>query len=230
MNKTFIKTGTALLLVTSMSLPLMATQDLLEVDSFEGIELGTGMTGKVVCGNQNIVTLSASKNTLDKLEVTVKGGHLEISRHSSASNILNNIFGDDENKEDNSVSVVIETSSPLSNIVGSTGSIIRVDKCAVNNSSIKVEAGSGANIKVEGSTGTLDLDLSTGSVFNSNSTEFIVDTANIDISTGSVANLCGASIITGSASTGAEIKVSEDAITDNVSLSFGAEVRKKSCR
>ena len=79
MNKIFIKTGTALLLVSSMSLPLMATQDLLEVDSFEGIELGTGMTGKVVCGNQNTVTLSANKNTLDKLEVTVKNGHLEIS-------------------------------------------------------------------------------------------------------------------------------------------------------
>jgi hypothetical protein len=230
MNKTFIKTGTALLLVSSMSLPLMATQDLLEVDSFEGIELGTGMTGKVVCGSQNTVTLSATKKTLDNIEVTVKGGYLEISRRASGSNILNNIFGDDENKEDNSISVVIETSTPLSNIVGSTGSVIRVDECAVNNSSIKVEAGTGANIKIEGNTGVLDLELSTGSVFNSSSTEFTVGTANVDMSTGSAANLCGASTIKGSASTGAEIRAAEGAMTDDVSLSFGAEVHKKSCR
>ena len=230
MNKTFIKTGTALLLVSSMTLPLMATEDMLEVDSFEGIELGTGMTGEVVCGSQNTVTLTASKSTLDKLEVTVKGGHLEISRHTSASNILNNIFGDDEDRDDNSISVVIETSSPLLKIVGSTGSIIRVDKCAVNSGSMSVEAGTGANIKIEGTTGTLELELSTGSVFNSSSTEFTVDTANVDMSTGSAANLCGASTIIGSASTGAEIRASEDAMTDDVSLSFGAEVRKKSCR
>jgi hypothetical protein len=230
MNKTFIKTGTALLLVSSISLPIMATQDFLEVDSFEGIELGTAMTGKVVCGSQNTVTLKANKKTLDNIEVTVKGSHLEISRIASGSNILNNIFGDAEDKLDNSISVVIETSSPLSNIVGSTGSVVRVDKCAVNSGSIKVEAGTGANIKVEGSTGTLDLELSTGSVFNSNSTEFTVDTANVDMSTGSEANLCGASTITGSASTGAGIRASEDARTNDVNLSFGGKINKNNCR
>jgi len=229
MNKTF-KTGTPLLLVSIMSLPLMATQDFLEVDSFVGIELGTGMTGKVMCGNQNTVTITANKKVLDKLEVTVKGGHLEISRNTSASNILNNIFGDDEKKEDNSISVVIETSSPLSKIVGSTGSMIDVVDCAVNSSLIKVEAGTGANINVEGATQTLELDLSTGSVFNGSSRQFTVDTANVDMSTGSSANLCGASTITGDASTGAEIKASEDAFTDEVSLSFSAEIHKNDCR
>ncbi|PCJ49434.1 MAG: hypothetical protein COA74_06140 [Gammaproteobacteria bacterium] len=229
MNNKGINTGLALLVASSLSLPLVADQEYLEVDSFKGIDLGTGMNAEVVCGSKNTVTLTARKMILDRLEVSIKGGHLEISRHTSASHILNKIFGD-EQEQDNSVTVNIETTSALSIIEGSTGSMIKVDSCAINSSALKVDAGTGASIQIEGSTGALELNLSTGSVFNNSSSQFTVDSVEVDMSTGSKANLCGANTIRGSASTGAVIKAGEGSMTEDVSLSLGAEVHKNKCR
>jgi len=228
MNRSISKISTVVLIALSTSLPILSAQDYLEVDSFSGVEIGTGMVGVVTCGDQNTVTLHGDKRDLDKVDVEVVGGKVDISRRTSTGKILSNLFGKDDGR-DNSIRVEIVTTEPLSNITGSTGSTITVPECAVNNSFLEVEAGTGAMVKIDGMTGTLSLDLSTGSTFNNSRSSFTADSADVDLSTGATANLCGVATINGSASTGAAIKASETASTD-VSLSFGAEVSSKRCR
>ena len=227
MNRTMTKTSLAIILSLSAGLTVVADQEYLEIDSFEGIEIGTGMIGTVSCGSENTVTLSGDKKDLDHLEINVHGGKLEISRRTSTGKILSNIFGDHADRE---IKIEITTSGPISNIEASTGSSLSIPECAVNNSFFEVDAGTGATVNIEGTTSTLDLDLSTGSTFNRSDSNFTVDTANVDLSTGATAGLCGAATVNGSASTGATISASENANTENVSLSFSAEVHTKRCR
>ena len=227
MNRILNKSSMVLILSITAALPVVADQEYLEVDSFSGVDIGTGMLGSVSCGSENTVTLDGDKKDLDHLEVSVQGGKLEISRRTSTGKILSNLFGD---HKDRSIKVAITTNSPLSNIEASTGSSLSIPECAVNNSFFEVDAGTGATVEIEGTTGTLELDLSTGSTFNRRGSNFNVDVANVDLSTGATAELCGAATVNGSASTGATISASDNANTENVSLSLGAEVHTRRCR
>jgi len=93
-----------------------------------------------------------------------------------------------------------------------------------------VDISTGAEAYIDGNTALLELDLSTGALFNNSRSNFTVDKANVDLSTGAVANLCGASTIDGKASTGAMISAAESANTASVSLSLGANVSSRKCR
>ncbi len=210
-----------------MSLSVSADEIFLEVDSFDGIEIGTGMRGTINCGSKNSVTLIGDKRDLDLIEVTVHGNSLDISRRSLANSLLKNIFTKDR---DHSIEVEVIINGTLSKIEGSTGSSITVPECAVNNSSLALDISTGAEAYIEGNTAILELDLSTGASFNNSRSSFSVDVANIDLSTGAVANLCGANTIDGDASTGAMISAAESANTGSVSLSLGAEINSRRCR
>lgn len=212
-------------LTMALTLPMFADQEVLKVDSFSGVEIGTGMLGNIKCGSENSVTLHGDAKSLSNVDVTVHAGKLDISRHSSAGKMLSNIFGN--GNTDNTIKADIVTIGPLNNLSGSTGSELGVPACAIDTTSLEVEAGTGATIDVEGSTETLELDLSTGSIFNRRSAGFTVVTANVDLSTGAEADLCGATTINGDASTGATIRANDSADTENVSLSTGAEVYRR---
>ena len=227
MNRTLTKITTAIILSLSISLPVAADQEYLEVDSFTGVDIGTGMVATVSCDSKNTVTLHGDKKALDILEVTVKGNKLDISRRTSASRIFNNLFSNKEHN--NSIRVEITTNGQLSSIEASTGASVKVPACAVDNSFIEVDTSTGSIVDIEGSTATLELDLSTGSLFNQNSNDFTADVANVDLSTGAIAKLCGASTVRGDASTGAVITVSDTADTERVDLSTGADL-SKNCR
>ena len=227
MNRTLTKISIAIILSLSITLPIVADQEYLEVDSFDGVDIGTGMVATVSCDSKNTVTLHGDKKDLDLLEVTVKGGKLDISRRTSASRIFNNIFS--KEKGNKSIRVEITTNGSISSIDASTGASIKVPACALDSSYIEVDTSTGSIVNLEGSTATLELDLSTGSLFNQNSHNFTVDVANVDLSTGAVAKLCGATTVRGDASTGAVITVSDTADADRVDLSTGAEV-SRSCR
>lgn len=227
MNRSLTKISTVIILSLSVSLPIVADQEYLEVDSFDGVDIGTGMVATVSCDSKNTVTLHGDKKDLDLLEVTVKGSKLDISRRTSASRIFNNIFS--KEKHNNSIRVEITTNGHISSIDASTGATITVPGCAVNSSFVDVDTSTGSIVNIEGNTAVLELDLSTGSMFNQNSKNFTVDVANVDLSTGAIAKLCGAMTVRGDASTGAIITVSDTTEADSVDLSTGAEV-SRSCR
>jgi len=227
MNRTLNRLITALIISLTLSLSVAADEEYLDVDSFDGIDIGTGMWATVICGSSNSVIIEGDKKDLDNIKVTVRGSVLDISRQNSASRILNNIFGKD--KHHSRINVEITTSGQLSKIEASTGANVAVPACAVNNSFVEIDTSTGSIINIEGSTASLELDLSTGSLFNKKARSFVVDTADIDLSTGAIANLCGASVIRGDVSTGAIISASDSADVD-VDLSTGAQVSKKKCR
>jgi len=210
-----------------LGFPAFADEKYFEVDSFDSIDIGTGMRGTISCESKNSVTIIGDQRDLELIDVTVHGSVLDISRRSMAKRLLSNIFGEERN---HSIEIEITINGELSNIEGSTGSSFTVPECAINNSYLVVDISTGAEAYIDGNTALLELDLSTGALFNNSRSNFTVDKANVDLSTGAVANLCGASTIDGKASTGAMISAAESANTASVSLSLGANVSSRKCR
>lgn len=224
MNKFTLKSGVTAgcLLVASAT---MAAEQFLEVDDFTGLGLGTGIVGKVSCGNSNTVTLEGDKKTLDKIKVSVVNNELSIERKSSG--FLGNIMSNDE--KSNSVEATIVTRGQLSVIDASTGSMLSVEGCAVNSSAMEINASTGSTLSVDGQTANLELEMSTGSQFNSSKNDFTAEIVDLSMSTGAIANLCRSTTISGSASTGAIIYAGSNTDVSDISLSLGADTSSRRC-
>ncbi len=223
-NKLTLLSGAVLLASSSA----FAAEQLVELDSFNGVAIGTGMVSTVSCGSSNTVTLSGEKETLDRVDVEINQMVLEIERRESAGSIFGKLVSG-KNSDQGEVTVAIVTTGEISLFDISTGATINVDACAVSTSSVTVDGSTGSEITLNGVTTQLDLDLSTGSSFNRRNANLIVDSVNFDLSTGASANLCGASVVNGDASTGAMVYVANHVDTSNVDLSIGAETSSKRC-
>ena len=206
-----------------------AAEQLVEVESFSGVSVGTGMISTVSCGNTNTVTLRGEKKTIDRIEVLIEGTTLDVSRKESAGSMFGKLFsGNNDNQ--GSVEVDIVTTGEVSLFDLSTGATMVVDACAVNTSSVTVDGSTGSEITLNGTTGQLDLDMSTGATFNRRSADLFVDNVNFDLSTGATANLCGAAMVQGDAYTVAMVYVADHVDTSNVDLSIGAETSSRRCK
>ena len=220
------KITTCIAVIALSSSTAFAAEKLIEVNAFNGVSLGTGMTSQVTCGNNTTVTLRGNNKLLDKIEVSIEQGILEVNRKNS---LIGNLLSGSGN--DGHIHVDIETTDGVVSMVDlSTGAMINVDGCAIDASRLTVDASTGAQVNVSGLTTELNLDLSTGSTFNQQVDSFIVESVKFDMSTGSVANLCGASRVEGDASTGAVVYVDQGVDTSNVDLSIGADTSSKYCR
>ena len=226
MNNKFTVLTMALMMSTSAA---FTAEQLLEVESFTGISLGTGMISNITCGSSNTVTLRGDKKTLDKTEVRIDGDLLDISRKESAGSLFGKLLSNN-NDDNGKVEVDVVTAGELSVFDISTGAIISVADCAVNTSQVTVDASTGSEITLNGVTSQLTLDMSTGSMFNRRYESFVVDSVDFDMSTGAIANLCGANTVQGDASTGAIVYLAEGVDDSNVDLSIGAETSSKGCR
>jgi len=206
---------------------LFAADKYLEVDSFEGVDLGTGMVSEVQCGSTNSVTLIGATKDLERIKVQVKSGELRVKRNSSAGSFIKKIFNSGENHE---VKVDIVIANRLSSIELSTGATISVPDCAVNTDYLDLDLSTGASATVSGYTKKLNLELSTGAEFNRRGGSFKVDEAKADLSTGATANLCGAGSVQGDASTGATLSVADSIDRSGIDLSLGAEATSYRCK
>lgn len=216
----------ALLISTST---ISAAQQLVEVEPFSGVSVGTGMIAKVACGNSNTVTLRGKKDTLDKIEVKIEQDTLNVARRQSAGSLFGQLLSSDNNN-DGTVHVDVVTTGDISLIDLSTGASMKVADCAVNTSQLTVDASTGSDVNVEGITTDLTLDMSTGSMFNRRAKSFTVNNVTLDLSVGATAYLCGASAVRGDASTGAMVYVADGVNKSNVDLSVGADVTSKKCK
>ena len=216
----------ALLMTSSIT---FAEQQLIEVESFSGVSVGTGLISTVTCGNTNQVRLNGPKKSIERLEVGIDGDTLDVSRKSSAGSMFGKLFSGD-NFNDGEVKIDIVTSGEIALFDISTGASMKVDACAVNTSQVTVDGSTGSDITINGVTTQLNLDLSTGSSFNRRNAELTVDSVELDLGTGASANLCGASNVTGDASTGATLYVSSSVDTSNIDFSTGAEASSRRCR
>jgi len=204
---------------------VFSAEQLLEVDDFTGLSLGTGIVGTVSCGNTNTVTLIGKKESLEKLHVTVVNNQLAVERKSRG--LLNSLMGNDNNA---AVEANIVTRGQIATIDASTGSVLTVAGCAINNSALKIDASTGSTMNISGETVNLNLDMSTGSEFNAKTSDFSAEIVELDMSTGSTANLCKSKVISGSASTGAIIYAGQDTNVSDVSLSLGADTSSRRCQ
>ncbi len=142
----------------SLTQVVMTEELYLEVEHFDGIDIGTGIVTNAKCDTKNTVTLLGDKRDLKIMEVEVINGTLDISRQNT-KNILKKIFGKDR---DNSIEAEITIDGQLAEINGSTGSSISVPGCAVDNSHIQVDMSTGSVASIEGKTASIELALSTG--------------------------------------------------------------------
>lgn len=215
--------NTVLSALLTLSAAAAVAADLREfnVDAFEGVHIGTGMHAEVVCGDTDAVLIDASERIIDGIRASVRGGVLTIKRNHSISNWFSR-HGD--------VDVTITTSGPLTELVASTGSMLKVDSCAISSDSLDVRVSTGATARVAGHTETLDLRIGTGGTFNMGryKDDLDVGLAFVKVSTGGEAGLCNSQNVRGKASTGAQIYVSKNTDID-VRLGTGADVSRSGC-
>lgn len=208
-------------LLTLSAAALAADYQEFNVDAFEAIHIGTGMHADVVCGDTDKVLIDASERILDGIRVNVRGGVLTIKRSHSISDWFSH-HGD--------VYATISTTGPLNELVASTGSMLKVDSCAISSDSLDVRVSTGATARVAGRTETLDLRIGTGGTFNTGRYKDDLDVGHafVKVSTGGEAGLCNSQNVRGKASTGAQIYVSKNADID-VRLGTGADVTRSGC-
>ena len=222
------KSAALIAMMAATGLTVSASEELLEVEAFTGVSIGTGMAATITCGSSNTVTLKGDSKVLKKIDVVIKGDLLDIERKESAGSFIGKLVGN--NKSDGSVKIDIVTTSALSLLNTSTGATMKVEDCAIDTNRLTIDASTGSTLKVNGVTTELILDMSTGSTFNHRGASFTVENARVDLSTGATANLCGATTVTGDASTGATVYVGEATDASGVDLSIGAGTPSHKCK
>jgi hypothetical protein len=192
------------------------------VDRFQGIDIGTGITAEVFCGEESRVLVQSSKQAFDNLHVAVHGSTLKIHLDSGWLNMFTHDHGH--------ISATVYTTERLQEIEASTGSGLEIDACAVSGDELDVGVSTGAEVKISGETERLDLKVGTGGSFNTGryKDDLRVSKASVRLSTGANAGLCGAGLVVGRLSTGAQIAVSEDADI-KVRLGTGAGIEDSAC-
>ncbi len=193
-----------------------------DVSDFSRLSIGTGVVAEVVCGDSNRVVIEADERVFERMKVNVRGGRLVVERGYSLSSVF---FRHNDN-----IRATITTTGRLNDIEASTGAILEAPACAVDESRLDVEVHTGANLRVEGHTGDLQVDVGTGGVFNPGryKDRLTASVANVHVSTGGVVGVCGADRVAGKASTGAQIYAADSAEVD-VRLGTGAGVSSSGC-
>lgn len=193
------------------------------VKDFTALEVNTAIAADVVCSDENKVVVETTEYMFERLDINVRGGELEIARDINFNSFFNN--------KNDPVFVTVYTSNPLDSLQAYTAGEINVESCAVDADSLEVRVSTGARVNVAGQSKKLNLKVSTGGDFNSQSNhdELQISEARIKLSTGAHANLCAVDSIAGKLSTGANVYASSSADID-VRLGTGAHVSYSRCQ
>ena len=233
------------LLTAAAVLPLLTTSALAEsrsysLDSFDQIDITTGLEAVITHGQTQSVRIEASNSgILDQIELVVRNHELHAKRDVNlldtvlSGGILNMMHNDDKA----TIYITLPTFSGLSASAGanvtadqmtadtvsidaSSGAQFTVD--AVDAVQLVLEASSGARLTVGGVCDSLDLDISSGSRVSGS--DLSCGDAHIDGSSGASASIVADGAVTGSVSSGANIRLEGTPETLNIESSSGGRV------
>ena len=162
------------------------------VDDFDSVTVSQGINLNLVMGSARSVIAVAEKGSdLDRLEIEVDEGVLEIRRGSWVSGLFS--IG----KSHGSVTVNV-VASELQAVASSSGA--NADLIDITCTDLQVDASSGSRIEVSGSCDTVAIDASSGA--NVDSRDLLTTDAAVDASSGASIRVFARDSFSGDASSG----------------------------
>jgi hypothetical protein len=162
------------------------------VKDFDKISVATGIKADVTVGPTYSVVADSSVEGLERLEVKVKNGELQLRRVSKGMRW----------KRGDNVTVNI-TLPALTGLDGSSGA--SVDATGIDAASFAIDASSGAHIDASGTCDRLSIDISSGAHVDAG--ELQCRSVLADASSGADGNVYATEEVNGDASSGGMIKV-----------------------
>ena len=188
------------------------------VDDFDSVTVSQGINLNLVMGSAPSVTAVAERDSdLDRLEIEVDEGVLEIRRGSWVSGLFS--IG----KSHGSVTVNV-VASELQAVASSSGA--NADLTDITCADLEVDASSGCRIEVSGSCDTVAIDASSGA--NVDSSDLITADASVDSSSGASIQVFAGESFRGDASSGSSIRVYGSPEVAESETSSGASIDLRS--
>ncbi|NKI73723.1 hypothetical protein Dpoa2040_000942 [Dickeya sp. CFBP 2040] len=217
MKKTAAKLTLLALIFCSSS---QAAEKTINVDRFTSVTAQQGINLTVKCASTPSMVISGSKETMSKLQVSNKDGSL----------LLSNEAAENDRFVSHTLDITLYTSNPLNALSGKAGVKIDAAACAVSPEQLSVSGSMGTEIRAEGKTDELQLELAMGGSFNRKSTPFSAKSATVRMSMGAEAFLCNIPKITGTLAAGARLSVSPSAGVDTGAAStFASDISTSGC-
>ncbi|ADW76277.1 MULTISPECIES: GIN domain-containing protein [Rahnella] len=209
---------TLLACVTSTS--ALAAEKTFPLEAFSAVEARQGINLTIKCAATPSMVVSGSQDTLNKLKVT----------HDNHALLLVNDAAENDRFISHTLDITLYTSGPLNSLAGKAGVKIAAPACAVDPKTLAVSGSMGTDIRAEGKTAELNLDLAMGGSFNKKPQNFTAESANVRMSMGAESSLCHIPKIQGTLAAGARVSVSASAQVDTGSASsFASEISTSGC-
>ena len=188
------------------------------VDDFDSVTVSQGINLNLVMGSAPSVTAVAEKDSdLDRLEIEVDEGELEIRRGSWVSGLFS------MGKSRGSVTVNV-VASELQAVASSSGA--NADLIDITCADLQIDASSGSRIEVSGSCDTVAIDASSGASVDSS--DLITIDASVDSSSGASIQVFAGERFRGDASSGSSIRVYGNPEVAESETSSGASIDLRS--
>ena len=188
------------------------------VDAFDSVAVSQGINLNLVMGSATSVTAVADdKSDLDRVEIEVDDGVLEIRRGSWVSGL----FSMGKSRGNMMVKVV---ASELQAVASSSGA--NTDLIDITCTDLHVDPSSGSRSKVPGSCDTVAIDASSGA--NVDSSDLITTEASFESSSGATKRLFASESSRGDASSGSSIRVYGSPEATESEMSSGASIDLRS--
>ena len=209
----------AALVMSSLTLSAYADVEReFSVGDFDSVAVSQGINLNLVMGSVSSVTAVADKDSdLDRLEIEVDDGELEIRRGSWVSSL----FSIAKPHGNVTVNVVV---SELQAVEASSGA--NADLIDITCADLEVDASSGSRIEVSGSCDTVAIDASSGA--NVDSSDLITADASVDSSSGASIQVFAGESFRGDASSGSSIRVYGSPEVAESETSSGASIDLRS--
>ena len=192
------KTTVSSLLISFLTLSAQADAEReFNVDEFDSVKVSQGITLNLVMGNSpSVNAMAANDQDLDRLEIEVDDGVLEIRRGSWVSGF----FSMGQSHGSVTVNVV---ASELEALVSSSGA--NADLTGIACDDLTLDASSGSRIEASGRCDTVVIDASSGAVVDSR--DLMTAEAMVDSSSGASIKVFAGESFRGDASSGSSVRV-----------------------
>ena len=188
------------------------------VDDFDSVAVSQGINLNLVIGPASSVIAVADKDSdLDRLNIEVDEGVLEIRRGSWVSGLFS--IG----KSHGSVTVNV-VANKLQAVRSSSGA--KADLTDIICSDLRLDASSGSRVEVSGRCDTVVIDASSGA--NVDSTDLLTTDADLDASSGASIRMFAGDSFRGDASSGSSIRVYGNPEVADSETSLGASIDRRS--
>ena len=192
------KTTLSSLLISFLTLSAQADAEReFNVDEFDSVKVSQGITLNLVMGNSpSVNAMAANDQNLDRLEIEVDDGVLEIRRGSWVAGF----FSIGQSHGSVTVNVV---ASELEALVSSSGA--NADLTGIACDHLTLDASSGSRIEASGRCDTVVIDASSGAVVDSR--DLMTAEAMVDSSSGASIKVFAGESFRGDASSGSTVRV-----------------------